>query len=122
MIKVLTVMQKLSLSQKTLLLIMSVLLLLTIPSMWIQFPDSGYYLGTATTMLESFRYWFNFQPNLQYYPGTSIVISLPLLLVGENFWVLQGFMGVISPMGIWCIARYFSVVIYEVVSFFVSVR
>lgn len=101
-----------------LMCLVSVLLLLTIPKLWIQYPDSGYYLGTATTMLESFRYWFNFQPNLQYYPGTSIVISLPLILVGENFWVLQGFMGVISLVGIWCIARYFSVAQYGVVGFF----
>ncbi|WP_342804795.1 hypothetical protein [Alteromonas sp. M12] len=109
---------KLSLTQKILLTIISFLLIWTIPSVWLQYPDSGYYLGTATTMLDTFRYWFNFQPNLQYYPGTSIVISVPLFLAGENFWVLQGFMGVISLLGIWGVARYFSVAKYGVVGFF----
>ncbi|GAA6184339.1 hypothetical protein [Aliiglaciecola sp. NS0011-25] len=110
--------EKLSFIQKILLTILSAYLLWTIPSAWLQYPDSGYYLGTATTMLDTFRYWFNFQPNLQYYPGTSIVISVPLFLAGENFWVLQGFMGVISLLGIWGVARYFSVAKYGVVGFF----
>ncbi|WJG10459.1 hypothetical protein [Aliiglaciecola sp. LCG003] len=69
-------------------------------------------------MLQHQEYWFNFQPNLQYYPGTSIAIMLPLALFGEDFWFLQGFIGVISILGIWIISRYFSVEKYGVIGFF----
>lgn len=95
-------------TQVVVLVLISLLLVAFTPQFWIQYPDSGYYLGTASQIISSMQYWFNGQPNLQYYPGTSLVVAIPLLFAGENFYILQGFMGAISLIGIIVIARYFA--------------
>ena len=105
-------------AQMGILILIGTLLIGCTPIYWIQYPDSGYYLGTATNMLDSFRYWFNGQPNLQYYPGTSLVLLLPLAFFGENFTILQGFFALISLLGILAIARYFKYHEYGLVGLF----
>lgn len=101
-------------AQTFVLLSMSLILLVLTPQYWIQYPDSGYYLGTASNMIANLAYWFNGQPNLQYYPGTSLIVSIPLLVVGENFFVLQAFMAAISLTGIIIIAKYFTYARYGI--------
>ncbi|GAA0856949.1 hypothetical protein [Aliiglaciecola litoralis] len=104
--------------QNILLMGIFAFLIVTVPTNWIQFPDSGYYLATSENMLNGLGYWFNGYPNLQYYPGTSTVIAIPLFLFGLNFTLLQGFMALISLTGVFLISRYYPTKDYGLVGFF----
>lgn len=105
--------------QLAFMLIVTLYLLITVPQYWIQYPDSGVYLGTSQSLLDFNGYRFNFHPNLLYYPGTSIVLLIPLTFFGENFALLQGFFTVISLLGVYLVSRYFNVKIYGMIGFFV---
>jgi hypothetical protein len=95
--------------QKYFLLAATFLFLIVTPREWIVYPDSGYYVGTAENMLSKFQYWFNGQPNLLYYPGTSALLTLPMNLVGSNYWLLQLYVSLISLTALWAARQYFSI-------------
>ncbi|WP_346992887.1 ArnT family glycosyltransferase [Alteromonas gracilis] len=71
------------------LTIISSYFLISTPQFWLAYPDSGYYLGSAIEVLNSGRYYFNTLPNLQYYPGTSSVITLGYMLFGTSIYTTQ---------------------------------
>jgi hypothetical protein len=73
------------------LLCLTVLFLFYAPESWYFSPDSGLYIGTARDMLTEGRYYFNGYPNLQYYPGTSLTLLLPIAIFGIDFHVLHIF-------------------------------
>jgi hypothetical protein len=95
-------------AQKYFLLIVTVFLIVTAPKFWITSPDSGYYVGTAESLVTSFQYYFNGMPNVLYYPGVAAILALPMSIVGENFWVFQCYFALISLCAVWLSRHYFS--------------
>lgn len=86
----------------------SLLLIFLAPSVWNYTPDGGIYVGTAQSLAENGRYWFNSQPNLLYYPGFSSVLSLFIRAFGLNFHVLHLFCAGIVVICLWLARAYFS--------------
>lgn len=95
-------------TQKIFLVLVTLFLIVTTPQYWITAPDSGIYLATAKSLITSFEYNFNGMPNILYYPGTSALLTIPLSIFGENIWLLQGYMGVLSIFSVWLSKQYFS--------------
>jgi hypothetical protein len=95
-------------AQKYFLLIVTVFLIVTAPKFWITSPDSGYYVGTAESLVTSFQYYFNGMPNILYYPGISALLALPMSIVGENFWVFNCYFALISLSAVWLSRNYFT--------------
>ena len=75
---------------------------------WRFTPDSGIYIGTAQSMVESGTYWFSGYPNLQYYPGLPILLSLPIRLFGVNFEVLHILCALVGVGAFWLARAYFT--------------
>lgn len=89
------------------LILISLLFLLAAPSVWYYSPDSGWYVGTAESMVETGQYRFNGHPNLLYYPGFSFLLSLPIMLFGVNFHILHLFCAAMVVALIWLARAYF---------------
>jgi len=104
--------------QKFFLFFITAFILVSTPSSWIQFPDSGIYLGTAENMLKNQNYQFNGFPNLLYYPGISGLLLLPLSLFSDNYFFLQLYVVSISLFGIWVIRNYYTYKTYGGIGFF----
>lgn len=100
--------RKVTAAQKYFLLIVTVFLIVTAPKFWITSPDSGYYVGTAESLITSFQYYFNGMPNILYYPGIAAILALPMSIVGENFWVFHIYFALISLSAVWLSRNYFS--------------
>lgn len=100
--------RKVTAVQKYFLLIVTVFLIVTTPKFWITSPDSGYYVGTAESIVTSFQYYFNGMPNILYYPGISSLLALPMSIVGENFWVFNCYFALISLSAVWLSKYYFT--------------
>jgi hypothetical protein len=83
--------------------------LLTIPSYWIAYPDSGYYLGTAESLITYSQYWFNGLPNLLYYPGVTTLLLIPTFLGENNYWFLQAFVTLITLSSLFFILKIFPI-------------
>lgn len=98
-----------------LLLVASALLLWFAPAVWHYSPDGGIYVGTAQSMAETGRYWFNGYPNLHYYPGLSSLLSLSILLFGLNFQVMHLMCAAITVICLWLVRSYFSAARYGAV-------
>jgi hypothetical protein len=98
-----------------LLIGISGLLLWLSPSVWNYSPDAGVYVGTAKSMVETGRYWFNGHPNLLYYPGLSSLLSIPIYLFGLNFQIMHLMCTAIGVLCLWLARSYFSVDRYGVV-------
>lgn len=71
------------------LVVLSLLLLATVPDVWIYRPDSGIYIGTTHNLLTTGKYAFNGHPNLLYYPGMTALLALPIALFGIEFYPLN---------------------------------
>ena len=107
--------------QKFLLLLASLFILSTVPSYWIQVPDSGWYLASAQSIITEHRYWFNGAPNLQYYPGFASILIPPLVLFGKNFFALQFYVASIALVGVWGLRKYYSVNTYGYTALFLPI-
>jgi hypothetical protein len=90
------------------LILISILVIWTAPSIWYYSPDSGIYIGTAQSMIEKCKYYFNGKPNLLYYPGFPSLLSWPLMLFGANFHVLHLFCAAMVVASIWLARTYFA--------------
>lgn len=90
-----------------LLAVISLLFLWYAPEVWRYTPDGGIYIGTAETMVKEGRYWFNGHPNLQYYPGVSSLLSLPILVFGLNFHVMHLLTSSLALAALWLSRAYF---------------
>jgi hypothetical protein len=90
------------------LVLVSILLLSAAPSIWYFHPDSGIYLSSAKTLLETGQYTFNGYPNLIYYPGFSLLLCLPISIFGFNYFVINLFCAVIAVSSLWLIRAYFN--------------
>ncbi|MDZ7752527.1 MAG: glycosyltransferase family 39 protein [Gammaproteobacteria bacterium] len=89
------------------LITITLTILFSVPERWAFSPDAGVYVGTAASLLEEKRYWFNGEPNLLYYPGTSLVIASLMSIVGENFFALQLLFAFFTGAAIWLTWAYF---------------
>ncbi len=76
-------------------------------SIWRFTPDSGIYVGTAFEMIENQRYWFNYNPNLVYYPGTSFMLALILALPGDDFLSLNIYLALQAAVIFFLFSRYY---------------
>jgi len=65
--------------------VISLLFLFAAPTIWHYTPDGGIYIGSALSILEIGKYWFNGHPNLLYYPGFSTLLTLPIMIFGIVF-------------------------------------
>jgi hypothetical protein len=115
------IIQRISTTQKYFLLVAIIFLLVTTPQFWIIAPDSGYYVGTAQSIVSSFQYFFNDLPNILYYPGISTLLAIPMSISGENFWLFQFYFAVISLAAVWLSKHYFSYENYGLVGMFVPI-
>ncbi len=88
---------------------LSVLLLLSVSEYWYHNPDSGIYVGTAFNILKFGEYTFNSLPNLQYYPGFSTLLTIPISLFGMDFYFLNLFSTLIAISVLWMISLYFNI-------------
>lgn len=95
--------------QKWALFTISIVIIISAPSVWNYSPDSGIYVGTAKTLLETGRYWFNGEPNLLYYPGTSAYIALVASIGGFDFHLLHLAFGLIAIGTLFVARAYFSI-------------
>ena len=93
-----------NLAQALLLALVSLLILAGAPEAWDYSPDAGVYVGSALSLVEEGRYWFNGHPNLLYYPGTSLLAAIPISVFGLNFPVINLFFALLGVAGLW-IAR-----------------
>ena len=96
-------------AQPWLLLMVSVAIVIGAPEVWNYTPDSGVYVGSASTIVEQGRYWFNGHPNLLYYPGTSAVVALPVAIFGLNFHAIHLVFSLLAVTVLWLARAYFSV-------------
>jgi len=95
-------------AQFSFLVLTSIFLLVMVPEYWNHSPDSGIYVGTAEELLNSGKYWFNNFPNLQYFPGYSLILTLPISIFGTNFYILQIFSALLAILALWLTREYFS--------------
>jgi len=93
--------------QTVILLLLTAGLLFSVPAAWNFTPDSGFYIGTANNLVEEHRYWFNGQPNLQYYPGLVLPLSALIAVYGLDFSVLQLLSALFFLLTIWLVRAYF---------------
>lgn len=103
------------------LVLISILFFLGAPSVWHYCPDSGIYIGTAQSIVETGQYRFNGYPNILYYPGFSSLLSLPIMLFGVNFHVLHLFCAAIVVASLWLARAYFSFNRYGVPGIFIPI-
>jgi hypothetical protein len=85
----------------------SIIFLISAPSVWHFHPDSGIYIGTAESMIETGQYRFSGQPNLLYYPGFSSLLSLIILSFGMNFHAMYLFCAAMVVAALWLARAYF---------------
>ena len=85
----------------------SALCLWLAPAAWNYTPDSGIYVGTAASLVETGTYRFNGHPNLLYYPGLSGLLSLTILVFGVNFHVMHLLMTGIAVACLWLARAHF---------------
>lgn len=90
-----------------LLLGLSLALLLYAPHHWRYTPDSGVYVGSAVSLVQEGRYWFNGHPNLLYYPGFSLTLAPVIALGGLNFHILHLLSAVWAVLALWLTRAYF---------------
>lgn len=88
-------------AQVAILIALSLVLLYGAPRFWNYTPDSGVYLASALSMLADGSYTLSGKPNLLYYPGTSMVFSVPIAIFGLDFHVLQVYVALISVAVVW---------------------
>lgn len=98
--------------QGLILLALSIGLLATAPTLWRYNPDSGVYIGSALSLVQDGRYWFNGHPNLLYYPGFSGLLALPIVAFGLDFHALHVFTTLLGVVTLWLLRGYFSAARY----------
>lgn len=79
------------------------------PDSWHYTQDSGIYVGTAESMVETGTYRFNGYPNLLYYPGLSSLLALPIYFFGVDFQILHLLCTALGVLGLWLARELFSV-------------
>lgn len=89
------------------LILISAFILWTAPDVWRYGPDSGVYIGTAQSLVETGQYSFNGHPNLLYYPGFSSLLAALISLFGLNFQVLHFFTATMAVLNLWLTRTYF---------------
>lgn len=104
--------------QYVLLAVFSIILLYSSPEVWNFSPDSGIFIGTTVELLETGHYWFNGAPNLQYYPGLSVLLAIPISIFGVDFHVLHLVSTVFTLSTLWICRAYFSPNRYEWIGYF----
>lgn len=107
--------------QGLLLVALSVGFIATAPALWRYTPDSGIYIGTALSLVQEGRYWFNGHPNLLYYPGFSGLLTLPIYAFGLNFQVLHIYAAVLGVATLWVLRGYFSAKRYGWIGLFLAI-
>lgn len=90
------------------LVFISICFIFSAPSVWTFSPDGGIYVGTAQSIVENGEYRFNGYPNLLYYPGFSVLLSMPIAVFGINFHILHLFCALIVIASLWLARVYFS--------------
>jgi len=98
--------------QGLILLALSIGLLATAPTLWHYNPDSGVYIGSALSLVQDGRYWFNGHPNLLYYPGFSGLLALPIVVFGLDFHALHIYTTLLGVATLWLLRGYFSATRY----------
>ena len=90
------------------LVLISVAIVFGAPEVWRFTPDSGVYVGSAVSLVEDGRYWFNGHPNLLYYPGTSALLTIPITLFGMSFHAMHILFALLAVATLWLARAYFS--------------
>lgn len=92
--------------QVAFLILVSVVLLLAAPPAFNTAPDSGFYIGGAQSILMDGSYRFNGQPILIYYPGFSLLLTLPIAIFGVDFQILHLFSAGFAIFALWMVRAY----------------
>ena len=100
--------------QKIVLIVISFAFLAAVPSVWLENADSANYIGTAESIVNEGRYWFNGQPNLLYYPGYPTFLSILIFLFGVNYFILQLSSALFIIISLWLSRSYFSLKTYGI--------
>ena len=93
---------------------LAVLVLLSLVGLWMSppvyngSPDSGFYLGGAVNLIEEGRYWYSGKPILQYFPGFSALLTLPISIFGTDFQILHLFSAGFAISTLWLSRFYFT--------------
>ena len=95
-------------AQVVMLALLSLLIVIGAPQVWNYTPDSGVYIGSAISLVEDGRYWFNGHPNLLYYPGTSTLLTAPIALFGMKFHAMHILFALLAVATLWLARAYFS--------------
>jgi hypothetical protein len=93
--------------QTRLLLVLTAAFLLLAPDYGVVFTDSGIYLGTAESLVETGEYRFNGHPNLLYYPGFPLFLSASVALFGTQIHLLHLLCAAVAALSLWVMRAYF---------------